>query len=103
MEDEALIKKIMPHSIEAEQSVIGSMLMDPEAIDAASELLTPEDFYVRQNGLLFQCITEIHNEGKPADEVTLSARLQEKGAPEEMLSVDFARSLLEVVPSSANV
>lgn len=50
--DEALIKRILPHSIEAEQSVIGSMLMDREAIITASEIVTAEDFYQHQYGVI---------------------------------------------------
>ena len=52
--EEAVIKRIMPHSVEAEQSVIGSMLMDREAVLVASELLTGEDFYQRQYGLVLK-------------------------------------------------
>ena len=103
MEDEALIKKIMPHSMEAEQSVIGSMLMDVEAIDIACELLTGEDFYAKQNGIIFDAMKELRGENKPVDVITLSDRLKEKGAPEEMTSVDFIKEILNAVPTSANV
>ena len=51
--EEALIKRIMPHSMEAEQSVIGSMIMDKEAIVVASETVTKEDFYQQSYGVLF--------------------------------------------------
>lgn len=57
--EEVLIKRVMPNSLEAEQSVIGSMIMDKEAIIVAIEMLLPEDFYYRQNGLLFQAMTEL--------------------------------------------
>jgi len=103
MEDEALIKKIMPHSIEAEQSVIGAMLMDVEAISLVLEILSAEDFYSRQNGLLFECMVELYNERKPVDAVTLTDRLKEKGAPDEMAEPDFVRAVLDAVPTSANV
>ena len=52
--DEAIIKKIMPHSIDSEKAVIGSMIMDADAIVAASEMLTGDDFYQRQFGILFE-------------------------------------------------
>ena len=86
--DEALIKRVLPHSIEAEQSVIGSMLMDKEAILTASELLVPEDFYGRQYGAMFGTIVELYNEGSPVDMVTFRERLQEKEVPPEVSSVD---------------
>ena len=56
--EEALIKRILPHSIEAEQSVIGSMLMGREAIMAASEILTSDDFYQHQYGVIFDAMVE---------------------------------------------
>ena len=55
-----------PHSIEAEQSVIGAMLMDAEAIKIASEMLKEEDFYARQYGVLFSAILQMHQKGEAA-------------------------------------
>jgi len=103
MEDEALIKKIMPHSLEAEQSVIGSMLMDAEAIDTAGELLTGDDFYSKTNGVIFEAMKDLRAENKPVDVITLSERLRENGAPEEITSVEFVKEILDAVPTSANV
>lgn len=103
MEDDALIKKIMPHSLEAEQSVIGSMLMNVDAIDVACETLTGEDFYAKANGVLFEAMKELRGEGKPVDVVTLSERLKSQGAPEEMTSPEFIKEILNAVPTSANV
>ena len=79
--DEALIKRVLPHSVEAEQSVIGSMLMDREAIIAASEIITGADFYQHQYGVMFESMVELFNEGKPVDLVTLQNRLREKDVP----------------------
>ncbi|MDO4746620.1 MAG: DnaB-like helicase N-terminal domain-containing protein, partial [Bacillota bacterium] len=62
--DEALIKRVLPHSIEAEQAVIGAMLMDKEAILTASEIISGEDFYQSAYGVIFEAIVEIYNEGK---------------------------------------
>ncbi len=103
MEDEALIKKIMPHNLEAEQSVIGAMLMDNDTIGTVTEMLTGEDFYAKQNGILFDAMAELFNERKPSDMVTLSAKLKEKNAPEEMQSPEFIKAILDAVPTSANV
>ena len=72
--EEALMKRVMPNSLEAEQSVIGSMIMDREAIIAASEILLKEDFYHQQYGVLFEAMVELFNEGQPADLVTLQNR-----------------------------
>ena len=101
--EEALIKRVLPHSVEAEQSVIGSMIMSRDAIMAASEIITSEDFYQHQYGILFDAMLELYNEGKPVDLVTLQERLREKDVPPEISSLEFARDLLNAVPTSANV
>ena len=101
--EETLIKRVLPHSIEAEQSVIGSMLMDREAVIAASEIITGSDFYQQQYGIMFDAMVELFNEGKPVDLVTLQDRLKEKDVPPEITSLEFARDLLTAVPTSANV
>jgi len=64
--DENLIKKILPHNIEAEQSVIGSMILDRDAITVASEKLHADDFYQHQFGTLFEAMT-----GRIEDEISL--------------------------------
>ena len=101
--EEALIKRVLPHSPEAEKSVIGSMLMDREAILTASEILRSDDFYQHQYGIIFDTMTELCNEGKPVDTVTLQNRLKEKGLPPEISDMEYARELLNAVPTSANV
>lgn len=101
--EEALIKRVMPHSIEAEQSVVGSMIMDREAILVASEIITGDDFYQHQYGVLFDTIVELFSEDKPVDLVTLQDRLREKDVPPEVSSLEFVRDLLMAVPTSANV
>ena len=103
MEDDALIKKIMPHNLEAERSVLGSILMDNELIASATELLSGDDFYSKQNGLVFDAMCELYQERKPIDPVTLSDKLKEKNAPEEMNSPEFVKEILNAVPTSANL
>ena len=101
--DDALIKRVLPHSIEAEQSVIGSMLMDRDAIIAASEIVIAGDFYQHQYGVMYEAILELFNENLPVDLVTLQNRLKEKDVPPEVSSLDFVRDILTTVPTSANV
>ena len=109
--EEALIKRVMPHNIEAEQSVIGSMLMDKEAIMTASEIISGDDFYQKQFGILFDNMVELFNEGKAVDLVTLQNRLKENGVPEEVSNMGFVRELLgngavfgyRVFPESMNM
>ncbi|MBE5961070.1 MAG: replicative DNA helicase [Lachnospiraceae bacterium] len=101
--DEAFIKKILPHSQEAEQSVIGSMIMDRDAIIAASEMITSDDFYQHQYGVLYDAMIELFTEGKPVDLVTLQNKLKEKEVPPELCSLEFISDLIRAVPTSANV
>lgn len=101
--EEALLKRVLPHSLEAEQSVIGAMIMDRDAIVVASEIITEEDFYSRQCGTLFAAMTELNDEGKPVDLVTLQDRLKEKDVPPEVSSPEFIRDLITAVPTSANI
>ena len=101
--DEALIKRVLPHSIEAEQAVIGAMLMDKEAILTSSEIISKADFYQSAYGVIFEAIVDIYNEGKPVDLITLQSRLKEKDVPTEISSLEFVRDLVTAVPTSANV
>ena len=101
--DESVIKRILPHSEEAEQSVIGSMLMSREAIAAASETLTGADFYQQQYGIIFDTMVELNNEGVAVDVVTLQNRLREKKVPPEISDMEYVRDLLKAVPTSANI
>ena len=101
--DENVLKRILPHSIEAEQSVIGSMIMDRDAIVAAYELISGEDFYNKQYAILFDTMVELNNEGQPVDLVTLQNRLKEKDVPPEVSSLEFVKDLIAAVPTSANI
>ena len=101
--DEALIKRILPHSDEAERAVIGAMLMDADAIVTASEIIGSDDFYQRQYGILFDVMTELYGEDKPVDLVTLQERLKNKDVPPELTSVEFIIGIVNDVPLSANV
>lgn len=101
--EEVQVKRVMPHSLEAEQSVIGSMIMDKDAILTASEIVAAEDFYSQQYGMLYEAMVEMYNSGQPVDLVTLQAKLKEKGAPPQVSSLDFVRDILAAVPTSANI
>ena len=101
--EEALIKRVMPHSIEAEQSVVGAMLMDKDAITTAGEIISGDDFYQASYGVIFDSMIELFNEEKPVDLITLQERLKEKDVPAEIASLEFVRDLVTAVPTSANV
>ncbi len=83
--------------------MIGSMIMDKEAIVVAIETLLQEDFYYQQYGLLFQAMVELYNAGEPVDLITLQSKLKAMNVPAEISSMEFVRDLLTAVPTSANV
>lgn len=101
--DEALIKRIMPHSDEAERAVIGSMLMDQDAVIVASELITGDDFYQHKYGILFDTMVEMYSKDVQIDLVTLQEALKTKDVPDELSSVEFLADLLDGVPTSVNI
>ena len=101
--DETFVKRVLPHSIEAEQSVIGSMLYSPEAIQTASEMLRGEDFYQHQYGVLFDTMMELYQGGRPTDIVTLQDALKTKDVAPEVYSLDFLKELLNASFISANI
>ena len=100
--EETIIKRTMPNSLEAEQSLIGSMIMDRDAIFVASELLTADDFYHRQYGLLFEAMVDLLNHREPVDLITLQNKLKEMNVPPEISALEYVKDLVDTVPTSAN-
>ena len=101
--DEVLIKRILPHSDEAEQAVIASMLMDKDAVVTAVDMLEKDDFYSSRYGILFEAMAQLSKEGKPADLVQVQDRVRQNGAPPEVSGMEFLREVLSSVPTSANI
>ena len=101
--EEQIIKRILPHSAEAEQSVIGAILLDSEAIITASEILLPEDFYNPQFKALYSSMLSLYQEGRPIDPVTLQNKLREQEVPEDLYRIEFISQILSSVPTSANI
>lgn len=98
-----MIKRIMPNSPEAEQSVIGAMLMDREAVILASEKLTEDDFYNPRFKTLFAAMVELYRSDCPVDLVTLGEKLKASHVADEIGSVEFISSIISSVPTSANI
>ena len=101
--EEALIKRVMPHDEEAESSVIGAMLIDNEAIMVASEIITGDDFYQKQLGIVFDTMVELYNAGKPVEPVILHTSLLEKGLPEEACGIEQILRWMDRALTSANI
>ncbi len=101
--EEGLLKRVLPHSIEAEQSVLGSMIVNRAAIATAIELLQAEDFYSKQHAVIFECISTLYNEGQDVDLVVLQNKLREKDVPPQVSSIAFLRDIVNAVLTSANI
>lgn len=103
MEDLNLINKVPPNSIEAEQSVLGSMLLDREAIIVALEVLKGSDFYKEAHKEIFEAIYDLFNRNEPVDLVTLTEELKKKEILEAIGGIPYLTSLASGVPITSNV
>jgi replicative DNA helicase len=102
-EDEVARLRIPPHSIEAEQSVLGGLLIDNGAWDRAGDLLTDSDFYRYEHRLIYAAIGQLINASKPADVITVFEQLQSLGKAEECGGLTYLNALAQSVPSAANL
>jgi replicative DNA helicase len=102
-DEEVARLRVPPHSIEAEQSVIGGLLLDNLAWDRASELLTESDFYRHEHRLVYAAIASLVGASKPADVVTVHEVLQRLGQAEDCGGLAYLNALAEGVPNAANV
>ena len=102
-DEQKVLGRVAPQNIEAEMSVIGSMLMDSEAASIAVEMLDEEDFYQRQYAIMFKAVKTLLQADRPVDPVTVQEQLAKDGAPIEMQSLDFIRDIYNTVPTSVNI
>jgi replicative DNA helicase len=96
-------EKLLPQNVEAEAGVLGSLLIDPDAITQIAEFLTPEDFYREAHHLIFEAARDLYETGTPADLITLIDELQRRGKLDEAGGASYVSSLANQVPTSANV
>lgn len=100
---EPFLERIPPHSMEAEQSVLGSMLLDKEAVSSATEVLKIEDFYSEGNREIYSIMIRLYESGQPVDLVTVVDELYQKGTIEGIGGITYITNLSRFVPSTANV
>ena len=98
--EEQIKKRVMPYSLDAEQAVIGAMISDKDAIVTATELLTSDDFYGKQNGIIFDAIVELYDRGSVPDVIPLQNKLKEKGIPDEINNIEYLGGLVADTNSS---
>ena len=101
--DENTVKRILPHNDKAEQGIIGSMLVNRDAISDVMDMLTGDEFYNKQYGILFDNMVELYSEGASVDTVTLNERLKRKAIPDEVANTDTLARLVMETPLYAPV
>lgn len=97
------IQKIPPNSLEAEQSVLGAMLLDKEAISVATEFVSGEDFYREAHKEIFEAVVELFDKGQPVDLITLPEKLKVRNTLEAVGGITYLTNLMNIVPSTHNV
>ena len=102
-DDEVARLRVPPHSIEAEQSVLGGLLLDNLAWDRAADLLTDGDFYRHEHRLIFAAIAVLVASNKPADVITVHEQLQNHGKADDAGGLAYLNALAQSVPSAANL
>ena len=100
MED---IGRIPPHSVESEQSILGSILLDKEAIITVTETIQPEDFYKEAHKIIYECMVKLNNKNEPIDLITLTEELRKQGHLEDVGGISYITSLSTIVPTTSNV
>ncbi|NLE45660.1 MAG: replicative DNA helicase [Chloroflexi bacterium] len=95
--------KMVPHNVEAEEAVLGSLLIDPEALFGVSSFLKPDDFYIQKNAWIYEVILALHERRDPVDFVTLCDELERRGQLDEVGGAAYVTRLINAVPSAINV
>ncbi len=98
-----MVERLPPHNIEAEQSVLGSLLIDRDAIIRVASYVKAEDFYISANGTVYQAILDLYNRREPTDFLTLSDELERRNALDDIGGLGYLSSLLNVVPTAVHV
>ena len=95
--------RIPPHSVEAEQSVLGSILLDKEAMISVSETLVPEDFYKEAHKVIYESMLKLYNSQSEIDLITLTDELRDQGYLDDIGGIAYITSLSTVVPTTSNI
>ena len=101
--EDLLLARQMPHSLEGEQAVLGSMLIDEGCIKDVMDKLRPSDFYLRQNREIFETIYTMFSYAQPIDGITVCEEMRKAGTYDEATTRSYLAQLMEITPTSANV
>ena len=103
MADELTKGRTLPHNLDAEQSVLGAILLDNTAINPAGETLTPEDFYGEAHRVVFEAMVALSEDDSPIDAVTVAERLERSGHLERAGGLGYLSTLMDGLPRALNV
>ena len=95
--------RIPPHSVDAEQSVLGSILLDKDAMISVSETLIPEDFYKEAHRVIYECMLKLYNNQSEIDLITLADELRDQGYLDDIGGIAYITSLSTIVPTTSNI
>jgi replicative DNA helicase len=97
------VERLPPHNIEAEQSVLGALMLDRDAIIRVASYVKADDFYISSNGTIYQAILDLYNRREPTDMVTLSDELERRNMLDSVGGVGYLASLLGSVPTAVHI
>jgi len=97
------IEKVPPQSLEAEQAVLGAIILDGESIAKAIELITPQDFYKESHRKIYQAMLSLFDKNEPIDLITLTEHLKDNGELDEVGGLSYLSNLATAVPTAANI
>jgi replicative DNA helicase len=100
MED---MTRIPPHSVESEQSILGSILLDKDAMITVTETIRPDDFYKEAHKIIYECMIKLSNKNEPIDLITLTEELRRQGYLDDIGGITYITSLSTIVPTTSNV
>lgn len=100
MED---MTRIPPHSVESEQSILGSILLDKDAMITVTETIRPDDFYKEAHKIIYECMIKLSNKNEPIDLITLTEELRRQGHLDDIGGITYITSLSTIVPTTSNV
>jgi len=100
MED---LTRVPPHSVESEQSILGSILLDKDAMITVAEIISPDDFYKETHKIIYESMVSLNNKSEPIDIITLTEELKGKGHLTDVGGISYITSLSTIVPTTSNV
>lgn len=95
--------RMPPQDLDAEKSVLGSLMLDSKAVYIVVDILKPEDFYAQKHQIIYQAVMDLYENKEPIDVLSVSSRLKEKKLVDEIGGISYLADMVNVVPTASNV